>query len=68
MIDKFYVSIPIIGTIIIKAKLARFSMVMQNLSAAGVNIIEMLDISKMPFYIRLDWLNYNKKEIFLFYV
>ena len=47
MIDKFYVSIPIIGTIIIKAKLARFSMVMQNLSAAGVNIIEMLDISKM---------------------
>lgn len=24
---------------------------------------KMLDISKMPFYIRLDWLNYNKKEL-----
>jgi len=47
MVDKFYISIPIIGNIIIKAKLARFSMVMQNLSAAGVNIIEMLDIAKM---------------------
>ena len=46
-VDKFYISIPVVGNIIIKAKLARFSMVMQNLSAAGVNIIEMLDISKM---------------------
>jgi len=45
-IDKFYLSIPIIGNIIIKAKLARFSMIMQNLSAAGVGIIEMLDIAK----------------------
>lgn len=24
---------------------------------------KMIDISKMPFYIRLDWLNYNKKEL-----
>ena len=47
MLDKFYISIPIIGNIIIKAKIARFAMVMQNLSSAGVNIIEMLDISKM---------------------
>lgn len=24
---------------------------------------KMIDISKMPIYIRLDWLNYNRKEL-----
>ena len=38
--------LPVLGGILLKAKLSRFAMVMENLSAAGVGIIEMLDIAK----------------------
>ena len=44
--DKLVLKAPVLGGIILKAKLARFAMVMENLSAAGVGIIEMLDIAK----------------------
>ena len=44
--DSFVLKLPVIGGILLKAKLSRFAMVMENLSAAGVGIIEMLDIAK----------------------
>ena len=44
-IDKLYLSTPILGNILLKAKLSRFAMVMENLTVAGVGLIETLDIA-----------------------
>ena len=54
-IDKRMLSMPLIGKMILNSVMARFSEVLSNLIAGGVNLIEAIEISKSSisnFYIR----------------
>ncbi|MBH32025.1 MAG: pilus assembly protein PilC [Gammaproteobacteria bacterium] len=44
--DKFSIRIPLFGNIIIQATIARIALIKANLFAAGVDVLEILDIAK----------------------
>ena len=46
IMDKFILKIPLFGKIIIQATIARIALIKANLFAAGVDVLEILDIAK----------------------
>jgi len=44
--DKFSIKIPLFGNIIVQATIARIALIKANLFAAGVDVLEILDIAK----------------------